>query len=48
MSLIITESKSAFKIAFLMFDKDDNGRIDKDEFLLVREQFITSNRELSV
>ncbi|CAJ0599392.1 unnamed protein product [Cylicocyclus nassatus] len=33
---LITKSKSAFKIAFLMFDKDDNGRIDKDEFLLIR------------
>ncbi|ETN78644.1 EF hand [Necator americanus] len=31
---LLTKSKSAFKIAFLMFDKDDNGRIDKDEFLL--------------
>ncbi|EPB67705.1 hypothetical protein ANCCEY_13203 [Ancylostoma ceylanicum] len=34
---LITKSKSAFKIAFLMFDKDDNGRIDKDEFLLVHK-----------
>nr|CDJ84766.1 Protein MICU-1, isoform a [Haemonchus contortus] len=33
---LITKSKSAFKIAFLMFDGDDNGKIDKDEFLLIR------------
>ncbi|KIH46748.1 EF hand [Ancylostoma duodenale] len=37
--MTITESKSAFKIAFLMFDKDDNGRIDKDEFLLTLSLF---------
>ncbi|KAJ1355038.1 hypothetical protein KIN20_012158 [Parelaphostrongylus tenuis] len=29
---LMTKSKSAFKIAFLMFDKDDNGTIDKEEF----------------
>ncbi|WKY00159.1 hypothetical protein Q1695_014765 [Nippostrongylus brasiliensis] len=33
---LITKSKSAFKIAFLMFDNDDNEEIDKDEFLLIR------------
>uniref|UniRef100_A0A0K0CWU1 Mitochondrial aspartate/glutamate carrier protein n=1 Tax=Angiostrongylus cantonensis TaxID=6313 RepID=A0A0K0CWU1_ANGCA len=33
---LITKSKSSFKIAFLMFDKDDNGRIDKDEFIQIR------------
>ncbi|VDM57889.1 unnamed protein product [Angiostrongylus costaricensis] len=33
---LMTKSKSSFKIAFLMFDKDDNGRIDKDEFLQIR------------
>ncbi|KAK6058543.1 EF hand [Cooperia oncophora] len=33
---LITKSKSSFKIAFLMFDRDDNGRIDKNEFLLIR------------
>ncbi|KAK5966203.1 EF hand [Trichostrongylus colubriformis] len=32
---LITKSKSSFKIAFLMFDGDDNGKIDKNEFLLV-------------
>uniref|UniRef100_A0A1I7XBB4 EF-hand domain-containing protein n=1 Tax=Heterorhabditis bacteriophora TaxID=37862 RepID=A0A1I7XBB4_HETBA len=33
---LLTKSKTAFKIAFLMFDNDDNGRIDKDEFILIR------------
>uniref|UniRef100_A0A183FYA7 EF-hand domain-containing protein n=1 Tax=Heligmosomoides polygyrus TaxID=6339 RepID=A0A183FYA7_HELPZ len=35
---LMTKSKSSFKIAFLMFDKDDNERIDRDEFLLKSEE----------
>ncbi|CAO4378791.1 unnamed protein product [Caenorhabditis nigoni] len=33
---LLTKSKSAFRIAFLMFDEDDNGNIDRDEFMLIR------------
>ncbi|CAI5452944.1 unnamed protein product [Caenorhabditis angaria] len=33
---LLTKSKSAFRIAFLMFDDDDNGNIDRDEFMLIR------------
>ncbi|CAB3396507.1 unnamed protein product [Caenorhabditis bovis] len=33
---LLTKSKSAFRIAFLMFDEDDNGNIDCDEFMLIR------------
>lgn len=31
----IPESRDNFKIAFMMFDDDDSGRVDKEEFLLV-------------
>ncbi|CAI2354767.1 unnamed protein product [Caenorhabditis sp. 36 PRJEB53466] len=33
---LLTKSKAAFRIAFLMFDEDDNGNIDRDEFMLIR------------
>lgn len=32
---LLTKSKHGFEIAFTMFDKDNNGRIEKHEFLLV-------------
>ncbi|EGT42695.1 hypothetical protein CAEBREN_00012 [Caenorhabditis brenneri] len=33
---LLTKSKAAFRIAFLMFDEDDNGNIDREEFMLIR------------
>ncbi|GMT19740.1 hypothetical protein PFISCL1PPCAC_11037 [Pristionchus fissidentatus] len=33
---LLTKSKDNFKIAFMMFDDDDSGRVDKEEFLLIR------------
>ncbi|CBM41197.1 EF-hand domain-containing protein [Caenorhabditis elegans] len=35
---LLTKSKAAFRIAFLMFDEDDNGNIDRDEFMLKSEE----------
>ncbi|CAI4230813.1 unnamed protein product [Auanema sp. JU1783] len=45
---LLTKSKSAFKIAFMMFDDDDSGRIDKNEFLMVRSltSSLRSNRAM--
>ncbi|WKY00161.1 hypothetical protein Q1695_014765 [Nippostrongylus brasiliensis] len=43
---LITKSKSAFKIAFLMFDNDDNEEIDKDEFLLISKMFAARSAQL--
>ncbi|CAJ0922649.1 unnamed protein product, partial [Mesorhabditis belari] len=33
---LLTKSRSSFKIAFMMFDEDDSGFVDRDEFLLIR------------
>ncbi|PAV84196.1 hypothetical protein WR25_06123 [Diploscapter pachys] len=38
---LLTKSKSAFKIAFLMFDDDESGTIEKDEFLTIRNLIST-------
>ncbi|CAJ0579202.1 unnamed protein product, partial [Mesorhabditis spiculigera] len=33
---LLTKSRAAFKIAFMMFDEDDSGYVDRDEFLMIR------------
>ncbi|GMR43139.1 hypothetical protein PMAYCL1PPCAC_13334 [Pristionchus mayeri] len=32
----LPKSRDSFRIAFMMFDDDDSGRVDKEEFLLIR------------
>ncbi|ULT88239.1 hypothetical protein L3Y34_007437 [Caenorhabditis briggsae] len=44
---LLTKSKSAFRIAFLMFDEDDNGNIDRDEFMLIARMFASKAATLS-
>ncbi|NP_001360534.1 EF-hand domain-containing protein [Caenorhabditis elegans] len=44
---LLTKSKAAFRIAFLMFDEDDNGNIDRDEFMLIARMFASKAATLS-
>ncbi|KAE9550702.1 hypothetical protein FO519_006085 [Halicephalobus sp. NKZ332] len=44
---LLTKSQQSFRIAFTMFDDDDNMRIDKEEFLKIRSLILNLRTERS-